>query len=316
MDPTATFTPLAHVGGIELAPLQLVPQAVVAWLYVQRCRTLAGTPRAVPGWRQASFLGGLAVIAVALTSPLGHMADELFLAHMAEHLLIADVAALLLVLGLTGPVLAPVLRIGLFDRLRVLAHPIVALALWTANLVFWHVPVFHEGAVESELVHAVQHLAFVSFGAAMWMSLVGPLPQPTWFTTAWRFGYVVVVRLVGAALANAFLFGGGAFYDVYEPGLFGIDPDADQIWAGTIMMVEESLLTLGLLCWLFLRAAKEGEEQQELLDLAASLGVDLSPERARRAVVAGRAGDLRARIEASASGAEDAPVGAPAVAPR
>ena len=34
------------------------------------------------------------------------------------------------------------------------------------------------------------------------------------------------------------------------------------------MMVEESLLTLGLFCWLFLRAAREGEERQDLLDFA------------------------------------------------
>ncbi len=291
---------IAHVGGVQLAPLQLVPQVVVAALYLRRCATLADTPRAVPGWRQACFLGGLALIAVALTSPLGHMADELFVAHMAEHLLMADVAALLLVVGLTGPLLAPVLRIGAFDRLRVLTHPVVAITLWAVNITFWHIPLFHEAAVRSEVVHAVQHLCFVSFGAAVWMPLFGPLPKPTWFTNGAALVYILGVRLVGAVLANAFLFGGGAFYDVYRPELFDLSPSSDQIAAGTVMMIEESILTICLFAWLFLRAAREGDEQQELLDLAAARGVKLDPARARRAVAAGRGGDLRERIEHAA----------------
>src|SRR3954451_2524892 len=129
---------LAHVGGPVLAPLQLALPAAGAILYALRARELARRRRPVPGWRQGGWHGGLALITVTLVSPLAHMGDELFLAHMAEHLLIADVGALLLVLGLTGPVLAPVLRIPVFGRLRVLTHPLVALPLWALSLYAWH----------------------------------------------------------------------------------------------------------------------------------------------------------------------------------
>jgi cytochrome c oxidase assembly factor CtaG len=288
--------PLA--AAFEVAPLQLAPAAVSAALYARRVHTLSGTPRAVPAARQWAFYGGVVLIVAALVSPLGALADELFWAHMVEHLVIADLGALLLVLGLTGPVLAPILRIGLFDRLRVLAHPLVALPLWAIDLYAWHVPALHEAALHHDGVHALQHLCFVFFGANMWMCLFGPLPQPAWFGTGWKAGYIVVVRLVGAALANAFLFGGDAFYDVYAAGeaAHGIAPKDDQVVAGSIMMVEESLLTIGLFCWLFLRAARENDERQELLDLAAARGVQLTPERAMRAVRAGRTQELRARI--------------------
>ena len=53
------------------------------------------------------------------------------------------------------------------------------------------------------------------------------------------------------------------------------------------MMVEESILTLGLFCWLFLRAAREGEERQDLLDYARANGLELTEARAARAVAAG-----------------------------
>ena len=105
-----------------------------------------------------------------------------------EHLIIGDLGTLLLVLGLTGPVLAPVLRIGFFDRLRVLAHPLVAFPLWAVNLYFWHLPYFHVGAVHHDVVHALQHFAFVACGFNMWMALLGPLPKPAWFGNLKYFG--------------------------------------------------------------------------------------------------------------------------------
>jgi hypothetical protein len=63
------------------------------------------------------------------------------------------------------------------------------------------------------------------------------------------------------------------------------------------MMVEESILTILLFGWLFFRTAREGEERQELLDLAAARGVPLTDARAARAVSAGRGRELRRRID-------------------
>lgn len=293
---------LAHVGGGTFAPLQLLPATISGVLYALRAHHLEGTPRAVPKQRQACFYGGLFLIVFTLASPLGHIGDELFLAHMAEHLLLADIAALLLVLGLTGPLLAPVLRIRFFDRLRVIAHPLIALPLWTINLYAWHLAVLHEAAVRHGGVHALQHLMFVFFGANSWMCLFGPLPKPAWFGNLARLVYILSVRLLGSVLANVFLWGGHAFYDVYAKGeaYWKISPAGDQNAAGGIMMVEQSFLTICLFAWLFVRAAREAEERQELLELAQSRGYDLTEQRAARAVAAGRGADLRARIERSA----------------
>ena len=64
------------------------------------------------------------------------------------------------------------------------------------------------------------------------------------------------------------------------------------------MMVEGSILTLALGCWLFLRAANQGEERQRLMELAQARGVPLDERRAARAVSAGRGEELRRRLEA------------------
>jgi putative membrane protein len=287
--------------------LQLAPATVAGILYALRTHHLAGTSRAVPGWRRACFFGGLCLIVVAFTA-MGSLADELFWAHMVEHLAIGDLGTLLLVLGLTGPVLAPVLRIAFFDRLRVLAHPLVAFPLWALNLYLWHIPYFHEGAVHHDAVHALQHFGFVACGFNMWLALLGPLPKPAWFGNLARLGYIIAVRLTGAVLGNVFVFGGHVFFGVYAAGerAHGISPGADQNTAGAIMMIEGSILTLCLFGWLFARTAREGEERQELLELAAARGVELSEARAARAVAAGHGAELRRRIESGSS-----PTGSP-----
>jgi putative membrane protein len=287
----------AHVAG-SFAPIQFVPPLVGAVLYAMRERTLRERGAPLPAWRQWCWYGGLALIVVTLASPIGHISDELFAVHMVEHLLIADIAALLLVLGLTGPMLQPILHLRELRWLRVFAHPAVALPVWAINFYVWHLPALYQGAVENDWVHALEHLLMVSCGIAMWMALLGPLPKPAWFGNLARLGYIIAVRLIETVLANVLLWSGTILYPRYAAGerSWHVSPLADQSTAGGVMMIEGSLITIGLFCWLFLRAARQAEERQELLDLAALRGVELSEQRAARAVAAGRGEALRRRI--------------------
>jgi putative membrane protein len=293
-----TALPIAVSTDIE-SIFQLGPLAILGLLYARRVRTLAADGRSpVPGWRQACFYSGFVVIAIALTS-LGSASQELLFVHMVEHLLLGDIAALLIVLGLTGPLIAPILRIRLFDRLRILAHPLIAFPLWAIDLYTWHLPVFYQAALRHTGWHALEHAMFLGFGINMWMCLFGPLPTPSWFGNLGKLVYIVAVRLTGTILGNIFLWSGTVFYPYYLHGdaVHHISPIADQNIAGAVMMVEESLLTLGLFCWLFLRTAREGEERQELLDFAQAHDLELTDARAARAVAAGRGAELRRRLE-------------------
>src|SRR5204862_295588 len=179
------------------APLELLPLLIPAVLYWWRANHLAQRGRPVPAWRQASFAAGLLAIALSLIG-LGELSDELLWPHMLEHLLIGHLAAILLVLGLTGPLLQPILAIRPFDRLRVLAHPAVALPVWAVNLCVWHLPVLYERTLTSPPLHALEHGMFIFFGCVMWMPVLGPLPKPAWFNAGWKVIYVIVVRLASA----------------------------------------------------------------------------------------------------------------------
>jgi cytochrome c oxidase assembly factor CtaG len=286
---------------------QLLPLLLVAAMYGTRARTLARDGRPAPTWRQVCFYSGLVVMLAALVGPLDDLSQELVVAHMAEHLLLGDVATLLLVLGLTGPILAPVLRIKTIDRLKFLTNPLIALPLWVADLYIWHTPALYQAALHHDLVHALQHGCFIFFGANMWMPLFGPLPKAAWFGTVGKLGYVIGVRLAGAILGNVLIWSGTVFYTAYAAGeaAHGISPLRDQGAAGVLMMVEGSLLTIGLFAWLFLDAARKADRKQELLDWAAQNGYALTEQRAARAVAADRVPELRRRLSEDRPGHDD-----------
>ena len=279
----------------------IVPSLIVllCWLpYRARVRALSHERRAVPGWRQACFAAGLISLAIALSAPVDSLADQLLSAHMAEHLVIGDLSALLIVLGFTGPLLAPLLRVRWLAPLRMFAHPLVALPAWMISFYVWHLPALYQAALRHDWVHALQHACFLAFGIAVWMALLGPLPKPSWFGNAAKLVYIIVVRLAGTVLANVLIFSGTVLYPIYRSGdaHWHISPMGDQITAAGLMMVEESLLTIGLFCWLFLKVARESEERQQLLEAAAASGIELDEQRAARAVAAGRGQELLERL--------------------
>ncbi len=281
--------------------LEGLPVVVLAFAYARRARTLGQTGRPVAVGRQLSFAAGLAVICVAIGTPVASVAEDLQLVHMVQHVLLGDIAALLLVLGLTRPLLQPVLAAPGLRHLRVLANPIVAFVFWIVSLYAWHLPSLYEAAAQHPVVHAVEHASFLAAGLAMWAAILGPLPKPEWFTGLPQLLYVFLMRASGAVLANIFIWSQTPFYPSYvgSAETRGIEAMTDQNLAGAVLMIEGSLLTFGVFAWLFFAWMRNDQERQELLELAAARGVALDERRVKRAIAAGRGGLLRERVEGS-----------------
>ena len=284
-----------HLG--EFLP-PAVAMAAYAVPYAARCRTLRRERKPVARWRQVSFAAGVVLIVGVLIPPADKLADQLLVAHMVQHLLLGDIAALLIALGLTGPLLQPLLRHRPNRALRWLSNPVAAFVLWAVDLYAWHAPGLYQAALRHDLVHSLQHACFFLFGLNMWLALLGPFPKPAWFGNLGRLGYILAVRFAGAVLGNILIWSGSVFYPYYASGeaSHGVTALHDQGLAGAAMMLEQSILTVGLFAWLFMRAAAEGERRQELIEFAAEHHVELSPERAARAVAAGRDAELRERL--------------------
>jgi putative membrane protein len=169
--------------------------------------------------------------------------DGRFATHMVQHLLLGDIGPLLVVLGLAG-------------RLR-LAHPAIALPLWTAAAIGWHVAPLYDAALDHTWVHELQHLSFFLAGVLLWSALL--LAGPAWFTAAWRLPYVLGMWAVSLVLSQIFIWSGHAYYQGYT-----LD---DQRAGGGVMLVESSFVMLGVVVWLLLRLFAESEDRQRVLDL-------------------------------------------------
>jgi cytochrome c oxidase assembly factor CtaG len=103
-------------------------------LYAYRFRRLAARDRAPGRWRVISFCSGVALLVAVQVGPADSLGDQILALHMAQHIVIGDVCSLLLVLGVTGPMLRPLLQVGWARPLRRLSHPLVAFALWALDL--------------------------------------------------------------------------------------------------------------------------------------------------------------------------------------
>jgi putative membrane protein len=255
---------------MEIA-LQLAVALVCAALYGARVRHLRRRGRP-PGLRRAvSFALGICVVVAAAAAPL----ESRFSTHMVQHLLIGDLGPLLVVLGLNGPLLRPLLAVRFVRALRPLAHPLVALPLWATLLVLWHLTPLYDAALEHESVHALQHVAFFVAGMLLWAALLEPLPGPAWFTAAWKLPYVLAMWLVSLTLSQVFLWSSHRYYSGYTL--------ADQRAGGGVMLIEGSLVMLGVVVWLLLRVFRESEARQRLVEAG------VPPDAAARAARYGRA---------------------------
>lgn len=213
-----------------------------------------------PTGRLAAFLFGLAILWLAIGSPMDGFADALLSAHMVEHLLLMSFVPPLLLFGdpqvpllrglpriLVVRLLGPLFRLKALRTLgRFLTLPLVA---WLAmNLIFlgWHVPSAYDFALEHERWHDFEHICFLSSSILFWWPVIRP-----WPTSAHYPGWTMIPYLVGADIVNTALSAFLAFCDrpVYtyylkQPNPFHIAPLSDQIVGAVIMWVVGSLVFL------------------------------------------------------------------------
>lgn len=280
-------------------PFQTLPWLVLLGLYAGRIHRLAQRGTRIPWWRQLSFCAGVGVALFALISPIDELGEERSqVLHMTQHLLLGDIAPLLVVIGVTGPVLRPLLALPRVGHLRVLAHPLPALVIWIVTFYGWHLPAAYEGALNHDSVHALEHGMFFLAGFLIWATLLEPLPGPPGFTALAKVFYLLLVHLFEGLLANIFVWSSTTFYPTYDSAkpLWGMTAIESQNLAGVVLLIEGTVITLIMLGVLFTRALSADDARQRLIEI----GVD--EVRASRAARYGNAeallSDVRRRRSA------------------
>jgi putative membrane protein len=225
------------------------------WLAIRRTRHTQFTSA-----RLASFFAGLAVLWLAIGSPLDAFADSLLSVHMVEHLLLMSVVPPLLLLGfpvvplLRGlpvvvrrHVLGPLLRRSSLRTFgRWLITPAVAWLAMNVTLLAWHIPAAYDFALRHEHWHEVEHLCFLGTSILFWWYILQPWPSHL-HSRNWG----ILIYLVSADVVNTLLSAFLAFCDrpvylfyVDHPNPFNLSPLEDQVLGAAMMWVIGSLAFL------------------------------------------------------------------------
>ncbi len=208
----------------------------------------------------SAFLGGLAVLFLALASPIEPFAALLLQVHMAQHLLLLMLAPPLLWLGsplfpllrgLPQPIriywIAPLLRSRVLRRLcQRLTHPAAALPLFAAVAWLWHIPAIYEMALRSNAWHYLQHICFLGAGLIFWYPVVRPYPSRPRWSAWWLVPYLLLADVQNTTLSALLTFANRILYPYYQevPRLGGISALEDQAAAGLLMWVPGSFAFL------------------------------------------------------------------------
>ena len=277
----------------RLEPLVLVPIVIAAAGWVWLTRAVAGRHPAhpPPAWRTAAFLGGLAVIGIALTSPIEAYEGELFSVHMLQHMLLELVAAPLLLLGAPATLAlraaSPSVRRGLLAILHsravaVLSFPLLAWLLFAAVNWGWHFSTLYDQALANPWLHDLQHVTFLGAALLFWWPVVGADPA------RWRLAYPVRLFYLFLAMPqNSFLgvalMSAPVLYPHYAAQAhlrdWGPTPLVDQGIGGMLMWVGGDvvfLLAMGLVVAAWVR-----QEDRRSARLDARLDADAAGQAAR-----------------------------------
>jgi putative membrane protein len=214
-------------------------------------------------WRALLFAGAILTILVALVSPLDSLGDQLMVMHMVQHMLLLDLAPILLILGLTKVLLRPVTRRvqAIERRAGFLAHPAFAVVFYAALLWFWHLPALYDDAQGNSVLHAFEHLCFFAAGSLYWWHVLSPIRSRARLTGLGMVGYMAAGKLLVGLLGIALAFAPRVIYPFYahQPHYWGITPLEDQMMAGLVMALEQSIVMGTALVVLFMRMLSESE---------------------------------------------------------
>lgn len=228
---------------------------VLAVGYVVMARR-AGVSR-IAGRRRAAFFGGLLVLWLALDWPIGALgAGYLASVHMAQFLMIALLAPPLMLLGVPDAVYARLGELrGAVAVLRVVTHPLVALAVFGIVVYWTHLPGVVDVLMVTQAGSFALDLAWLLGGLVFWWPVVAPVPERPRFPAALKMGYLFLATVINT-LPYAFLtFGDLPFYGLYElaPPVSGITTRQDQQIAGLLMKMGGGLILWSAITILFFR---------------------------------------------------------------
>lgn len=267
--------PASVWGAWTLAPGLVVGLAGAVVVYGRGVRTLwarGGRGAGISVRRVRLFACGVAVLALALLSPLDAMGGALFSAHMAQHLLLTLVVAPLLVAGRLPRTFQALVSLPARRRwarampsaLRPTAPAgmVVAVVLHVTVVVTWHVPAVYDLAVGDPSVHALEHLTLLLAAMPFWAAMGAGTSRPVGPAGLAAFVAALSFILLAASLSMS----PTPWYDAHlaSTTAWGLTPLQDQQLAAAMMWIPGGLVYLAATAASIVRWIRADERAQRV----------------------------------------------------
>ncbi len=190
--------------------------------------------------RVAAFAVSQAMLVALFATPAHTVAVHYLLsAHLFQNVVLAEWAPALAVLGVSAPIAT---SLAGRQGVRAATHPLVALPLWAAAYVVWHVPAVYDAALRNHALLALEHASYFLTGLALWWPVFQDDPHR--LSNGGRSAYVLAAFLLASPIALLLTFLPEPVYGFYEaaPRLWGLSPLTDQQVAGVIMSASEAVV--------------------------------------------------------------------------
>ncbi len=242
---------------------------LLGWLYALGSGPLR--PRLAPGepferGKAISFYSGLAVLFVALASPLDWIGRYFFLAaHTVQQLLLIFPAPVLLLSGLSAWMVDPALAGSRRHHvLRWLFHPVVCSTLFVLVVSAGYLPRVLEPTLRNAKYHQIQHAGTLGVALLFWWQVVNPSRLYPPLGHGGKMLYLAAVEIALTGVFTYVLMADHSMIPAYEDAprlLAGLDATEDQRLAGVLLGAVSSLVLVGALGVTFFRWAKADEHR-------------------------------------------------------
>jgi putative copper resistance protein D len=270
-------------------PVVLVLLALAGYLWCVRRVNRLQPRHPWSGGKTAAFVAALVVVCLAVMSFIGVYQQELFWDHMVQHLMFVMVASPLFAIASpvdlvwrasTGRLRRRVTAALRSRPSRLVAHPIVAFALYAVMIPLTHLTSWYDYTIEHAAWDNAEHLVFLCIGYLFWRQIFGSDPNRVRLHPGAQFLYLFLAipidTFTGLSLDQA-------SHELFPAYLafhrtWGVGPVLDLHTGGVIMWVGGDTLMLWpmipvALRWMHLEERRADRSDAEL-DAAAYHGPD------------------------------------------